>query len=104
MSIIRFCYFCLLFFSLSKSFGSEKDLATQTMYLTRGIISHSPELIKWQNGDRIYLDERCVTKKNMGGFVHVDADTKVYLPIIFTDEHGIFTSISKGRDRNRKNA
>ncbi|MDN3506906.1 MAG: hypothetical protein P0S96_06725 [Simkaniaceae bacterium] len=95
MSINRFCFFCLLLLSLSSGFARENDLATKTMCLTRGIISHSPELIKCQQGDRIYLDEARVAPKNLGGFVLIDEDTTVYLPILFTDDLGIFTSASK---------
>ena len=101
MKIMRYFYLCLFFFSLPTGLFSEhyqdenEQLAIQTIYLTHGIISQAPELIKWQDGDKIYLDERRIKKKNRGGYVCLNNETEVYLPTIFSDEQGIFTSTSK---------
>lgn len=58
-------------------------------------MAQSPEIIKFQDAEKIYIDEQFVEKDedNLGGMIHIDSENHVYLPLLLSDEIGYFTSI-----------
>ncbi|NGX45254.1 MAG: hypothetical protein K940chlam2_00399 [Chlamydiae bacterium] len=104
MKHLRFLFVLFTLFSQTQIFGLGLDRQknehqiSQTIYLTHGIISRSPEIIKWQNGDKIYIKEQFVKKKmddGLGGMIHIDSENQFYLPLVLFDECGYFTSVSR---------
>lgn len=80
-----------------ESVHQKNDKISQTIYLTHGIISCSPEIIKWQHGDRIYFKDQVVEKNQedgLGGTIHIDVENQLYIPLILSDADGFFTSVS----------
>ncbi|NGX60523.1 MAG: hypothetical protein KR126chlam3_01699 [Chlamydiae bacterium] len=104
MKNLCFLFVLLFLFSQEQIFGLSFDQQntdqqiSQTIYLTHGIISCSPEIIKWKDGDKIYIKEEFVAKQKddgLGGVIHIDSENQLFLPLILSDEYGYFTSVSR---------
>ena len=56
-------------------------------------MAQSPEIIKSQDGEKVYIDEQFVEKNDdLGGMIHIDSENQVYLPLLLSDEFGYYTS------------
>lgn len=102
MKHLHLLFWLCALFAKTHIFGQEANLQkheqkiSQTIYLTHGIMTHSPEIIKSRRGAKIYIQEQFVTREHdneLGAMLHVDCEHQVYIPLLLSDELGYYTSV-----------